>query len=193
MWMFQQMGGNIFTKFYAGEQTPTEKSPGEEFLSLPILSNIIGRFIRVSDYGQLEKYREKLQEIRGEKARERIDEDKLVNEYQIDITHFTGQGYLKGGSHNWGLKIPLEEILVENSTYLNTNTLRKRLIKCEIFEKKCYCCNCITWLDKPIPLELEHKNGDRTDNRIDNLTLLCPNCHAFTPTYRRSKLKIGIK
>jgi hypothetical protein len=81
LWEFQQMGANVFYKFYAGEQTPTEKSPGEAFLSLPILSNIVGRFVRISDYGQLEKYRQKLQEIKGEKARERIDEDKLLNEY----------------------------------------------------------------------------------------------------------------
>lgn len=81
LWEFQQMGGNIFTKFYSGEQTPTEKSSGEKFLSLPILSNIVGRFIKISDYGQLEKYREKLYEIRGEKAGERIEENILINDY----------------------------------------------------------------------------------------------------------------
>ena len=75
------MGGNVFTKLYAGEQTPTKKSAGEQFLQLPIISNIAGRFVRISDYGQLEKYRAKLYEIKGEKARERIDEDKLINEY----------------------------------------------------------------------------------------------------------------
>ncbi len=81
LWEFQQMGGNIFTKFYLGEQTPVEKSAGEKFLSAPIISNIAGRFVRISDYGQLEKYREKLQEIRGEQAAENIDENKLINEY----------------------------------------------------------------------------------------------------------------
>jgi len=40
------------------------------------------------------------------------------------------------------------------------------------------------WLGQPIPLELEHANGDRTDNRLEKLSLLCPNCHALTPTYR---------
>jgi len=81
LWEFQQVGGNVFTKFYAGEQTPTKKSAGEQFLQLPVISNVAGRFIRISDYGQLEKYRAKLYEIKGEKARERIDENKLINDY----------------------------------------------------------------------------------------------------------------
>jgi len=81
LWQFQQLGGNVFTKFYLGERTPTEKSAGEKFLQIPILSNIAGRFIKISDYGQLEKYRKKLQEIQGEKARVRIEENKVINEY----------------------------------------------------------------------------------------------------------------
>ncbi len=40
------------------------------------------------------------------------------------------------------------------------------------------------WLNKPIPLELHHKDGDNTNNELDNLELLCPNCHALTDNYR---------
>ena len=57
---------------------------------------------------------------------------------------------------------------------------------------KCYNCNLTNWLGFNIPLELEHINGDNRDNRIENLILLCPNCHALTPTYRgKNKHKIG--
>jgi Zn finger protein HypA/HybF involved in hydrogenase expression len=73
----------------------------------------------------------------------------------------------------------------------SSSSLRIRLIKEKYFEHKCYCCNNTLWLDKPIPLELEHVNGDKFDNRIENLTLLCPNCHALTPTYRGKNKKIG--
>ena len=53
-----------------------------------------------------------------------------------------------------------------------------------IFEPECATCGNTTWQGCPVPLELEHRNGNRYDNRIENLELLCPNCHALTPTYR---------
>lgn len=60
-----------------------------------------------------------------------------------------------------------------------------------ISERGYYCegCGLSEWRGKPIVLELEHKNGDRKDNTKDNLELLCPNCHAQTPTWRRGHVK----
>jgi len=109
---------------------------------------------------------------------------KRIQELDLDISHFTGQSHLKGKKMTWGVKIPLKEILVENSTYSSSVRLKKRLLESNMFEYKCYCCKRKTWLNKPIPLELEHKNGNKFDNRKENLTLLCPNCHSFTPYYR---------
>lgn len=114
-----------------------------------------------------------------------------INLLNLDTSHFTGQGYLKGKTHNWKKSIPLNEILIKDSTYTNTSGLRKRLIKEKIFEQKCYRCGLTYWLGKEISLELEHINGDRFDNRIENLTILCPNCHSLTPTYRGRKKKIN--
>ncbi len=51
-------------------------------------------------------------------------------------------------------------------------------------EHKCESCGLTTWLDKPIPLELHHIDGNRNNNTLENFQLLCPNCHAFTDSYR---------
>ena len=113
-----------------------------------------------------------------------------IMELKIDCSHFTGRGHLKGKTHNWAKKTPTEQILVNNSTWGgNSDSLRKRLIKENYFDEKCHCCNKTEWLGQPISLELEHINGNRFDNRIENLTILCPNCHAQTPTYRGRKNK----
>jgi 5-methylcytosine-specific restriction endonuclease McrA len=107
-----------------------------------------------------------------------------VKKFGVDISHFTGQAHLKGKSCPWTKKRPLSEVLVKDSDYTATSCLRKRLVDESYFDHRCYSCDLTEWMGSPIPLELEHVNGDNTDNRIENLTLLCPNCHALTSTYR---------
>lgn len=77
----------------------------------------------------------------------------------------------------------LESILVENSSY-QSNKLRIKLLKAGIKKHKCETCNGTEWNGKPIPLELSHKNGNNSDHRLENLEMICPNCHALTDTYR---------
>ena len=77
----------------------------------------------------------------------------------------------------------LEDILVENSTY-QSNKLRKRLLAEGIKEHRCELCNLREWMGKPIPLELDHINGNNADHRLFNLRIICPNCHAQTDHYR---------
>ena len=54
----------------------------------------------------------------------------------------------------------------------------------ELYGKKCSRCDLSEWQGEPLVLEMDHINGVRTDNRLDNCRLLCPNCHSMTPTWR---------
>jgi Peptidase family M48 len=77
---FQQIGGGLFWKFYPGEARPEEETRGQTILEAPILSNIVGRWIKISDYGRTEKLREAGAIVKGEEARARFAEKDAVNE-----------------------------------------------------------------------------------------------------------------
>lgn len=84
-------------------------------------------------------------------------------------------------------KIPkrsLYEILVENSPYKSSYSLKKKLIDEGLLEDKCLHCGILPFYNgKPLSLDLDHINGNHSDNRIENLRVLCPNCHRQTPTF----------
>ena len=80
-------------------------------------------------------------------------------------------------------KMTLEDYL-ENSEDIQTNKVRKKILEEGLKPYRCECCGLEEWMGKPIPLELHHKDGDRHHNELENYELLCPNCHAFTDSYR---------
>lgn len=110
---------------------------------------------------------------------------RLIQENQIDTHHFNGQGHTK----NIGKYRTATEKYLNNEVAITSHKLRKRLLEEGIFEYKCSCCGMTEWLNNPIPLELHHKNGNKKDNRLDNLELRCPNCHYFTDTYKSKNAK----
>lgn len=95
----------------------------------------------------------------------------------------SGKGFTKQKT-----KMSLEEYL-KNSVDIQSNKVRTKILEENIKAHQCENCGLETWLGNPIPLELHHKDGDRNHNELSNFELLCPNCHAFTNSYRGKNSK----
>ena len=106
---------------------------------------------------------------------------KKIKELNLSTDHFVKQ------KHNFQSK-ELVLILTENS-FPNTTNLKKKLLKLNLLDNKCQICNITDWLGIPLVLQLDHINGIHSDNRIENLRLLCPNCHTQTPTHSGKNIK----
>ena len=103
----------------------------------------------------------------------------------LDTSHFTGQAWSAGTSHSHRQqRRELAEILVVGSSYRSA-ILRRRLIAAGLKQARCEVCGLDSWCGQPLTLALDHINGDPTDNRLANLRILCPNCHAQTDTWCR--------
>lgn len=130
-------------------------------------------------------YRQVLQKLHLREAGGNYEQiRKYIAELKLTTHHFKGRGWNKGLHVVCGPVKPLEEILVRNSSYQSFK-LKRRLFAAELKSKRCEECG---WArrteDGYLPLELDHINGNRHDNRLENLRVLCPNCHSLKPTHR---------
>ena len=86
-------------------------------------------------------------------------------------------------------KYQLQDILDGKYPGYSTSHLNKRLLAEGIKEHKCECCGNSEWLGRKIVLELHHIDGNRNNNSLDNLILLCPNCHSMTDNFKSKNIK----
>lgn len=106
-----------------------------------------------------------------------------IRELGIDID-WQRKAWDKQKGKEWQPTYTLEEICVENSSYTSISCLKKRLTRAGWLEEKCYVCDMDpVWRDKKLVLILDHINGKKTDHRIENLRLVCPNCNSQLSTH----------
>lgn len=109
-----------------------------------------------------------------------------MTEAGLDTSHFLGQAHQRGGRGTTPLR-SAEDILIRHDGARRTRTHLLRRALAEVGEpEKCAECGIgPEWLGKPMTLEIDHVNGEWSDDRRENLRLLCPNCHAITSTWCR--------
>jgi hypothetical protein len=93
---------------------------------------------------------------------------------------YKGNRGAKGYKDKLNRKSALEYL---NSTCIKSHKLKIKLIEDGLKEKKCEECKLNKWNGKEIPLELHHTDGNRFNNKLENIKILCPNCHGQTPNY----------
>jgi hypothetical protein len=93
-----------------------------------------------------------------------------------------GKAVERGVIHPRDRAMPIAQLLSGERQTRRTH-LKMRLISAGLLQPRCAECGITTWRGKPLSLELDHINGDKHDNRLENLRLLCPNCHSQTVTY----------
>ena len=101
---------------------------------------------------------------------------KRAIDFDIDFSHFTGSAWSKGKKFPY--KHNIEDYL-SGKVFTNSHSLKKRLFKEGIKEKKCEDCGLSEWQDKDLPLELDHIDRNSKNNNLVNLRIRCPNCHSL--------------
>lgn len=106
---------------------------------------------------------------------------KIIDEYNLDLSKIDENRKNKNKNRDRN-KIILEEIL-NNNKFCASSDLLNKLYEEGYKEKRCEICGIENWMGKEITFHLHHKDGDHYNNDLDNLQVLCPNCHSQTDNF----------
>lgn len=95
----------------------------------------------------------------------------------------------KGDKDGQKSKILTTDILNGKFPQYHTYKLKNRLFEEGIKENRCECCGISEWNNKPLNMEFHHKDGNKFNHSLDNLIILCPNCHSQTENFRSKNIK----
>lgn len=117
----------------------------------------------------------------------------LIKKYNIDDTEFIlkSKNFIKNNiKKSKNLKYENEVIFIENSSYIGGSSIKKRLFESNLLKEQCCLCGQLPIHNNiPLTLQLDHINGIHNDNRLENLRILCPNCHTQTHTWGTRNIK----
>ena len=103
---------------------------------------------------------------------------KMCEYYNFNTSHFLGQASNKG---------KFDYNRFQNGNAIKSSNMVDAIVA--LRGHKCEKCGLEVWLDQPITLEVHHKDGNHLNNELDNLQLLCPNCHSYTENWRGKNIK----
>lgn len=108
---------------------------------------------------------------------------KKCEEYEIDTSHFIGQNWNRFEHPLFEKQLDVEKTFCLHEKRRPSSKTKQLILNHKLKEYRCEICGISEWLGKKIILQLHHKNGNPKDDRLENLQILCPNCHSQTDSF----------